>query len=112
MVLYYGIITVAAVTIGAVLTLLVKPGVGVQSFISQASAYTAQAQVREAFIEQQNNISQIFLNMIPQNPVASIAMGDMIPVLVFALIFAIALAQVGEVARPIVGFLNLFLLQL
>lgn len=104
MVLYYGIITVAAVTIGAVLTLLVKPGVGVQSFISQASAYTAQAQVREAFIEQQNNISQIFLNMIPQNPVASIAMGDMIPVLVFALIFAIALAQVGEVARPIVGF--------
>lgn len=104
MLLYYGIITVFAVGIGAFLTVIVKPGVGVQSFISQASAVTAQAQVQEAYIQQQNNISQIFINMIPQNPVASIAMGDMIPVLVFAIIFAIALANIGEVARPIVGF--------
>ncbi|MGN0015035.1 MAG: cation:dicarboxylate symporter family transporter, partial [Candidatus Gastranaerophilaceae bacterium] len=44
MLLYYGFITVCAVTIGAFLTSVVKPGVGVQPFISQASAYTAQAQ--------------------------------------------------------------------
>lgn len=104
MLLYYGFITVCAVTIGAFLTSVVKPGVGVQPFISQASAYTAQAQVQEAYMQQQNNISQIFINMIPQNPVASIALGDMIPVLVFAIIFAIALANIGEVSRPIVGF--------
>lgn len=104
MVLYYAIITVAAVSIGAVLTLLVKPGVGVQSYISQSSALSVQAQVQEAFVQQQGNISQIFLDMIPQNPIASIALGDMIPVLVFALIFAVALAKVGEVARPIIGF--------
>lgn len=104
MLLYYGFITVCAVTIGAFLTSVVKPGVGVQPFISQASAYTAQAQVQEAYLEQQNHVSQIFINMIPQNPVASIALGDMIPVLVFAIIFAIALANIGEVSRPIVGF--------
>lgn len=104
MLLYYGFITVCAVAIGSVLTILVRPGVGVQPFISQASAYTAQAQVQEAYIQQQNHISQIFINMIPQNPVASIALGDMIPVLVFAIIFAIALANIGEVSRPIVGF--------
>lgn len=104
MILYYAFISFTAVTIGAVLACIFKPGLGVQSFISQASAMTAQAQVQEAILEQQGNISQIFLNMIPQNPVSAIAMGDMIPVLIFTLIFAVALAKVGEVARPIVGF--------
>lgn len=104
MILYYAFISFTAVAIGAVLACIFKPGLGVQSFISQASAMTAQAQVQEAILEQQGNISQIFLNMIPQNPVSAIAMGDMIPVLIFTLIFAVALAKVGEVARPIVGF--------
>ncbi len=104
MVLYYGIITVIAVTVGAILSLLIKPGVGVQSYISQASALTAQVQVHDAIVDQQGNIAQIFLNMIPQNPIESIATGDMIPILIFALIFAVALAKVGEVSRPIVGF--------
>lgn len=104
MIFYYAFISFTAVTIGAVLACIFKPGLGVQSFISQASAMSAQAQVQEAILEQQGNISQIFLNMIPQNPISAIAMGDMIPVLIFTLIFAVALAKVGEVARPIVGF--------
>lgn len=104
MIFYYALITVSAVTIGTVLTLLVKPGVGVQGFISLSSAQSVQAQVQQTFIEQKENFAQIFLNMVPQNPIASIAMGDMVPVLVFVLIFAVALAHVGEVSRPIVGF--------
>ncbi len=104
MVLYYGIITVIAVTIGSVLTLFVKPGVGVQQFISQSSSAIVQSQVKEAYIQQQDNLAQIFINMVPQNPISSIAQGDMIPVLVFALIFAVALAKVGDISRPIVGF--------
>lgn len=104
MILYYGIISFTAVTIGAILATIFKPGVGVQSFINQSSALSAQAQVQEAILEQQGHIAHIFLNMIPQNPIASIAMGDIVPVLLFTLIFAIALTKVGEVARPIVGF--------
>ncbi|MBQ2645055.1 dicarboxylate/amino acid:cation symporter [bacterium] len=104
MVLYYGFITVAAVTIGALLSVFFKPGVNVQTYINHASAAVAQEQVREAIIAQQNNISHLFLNMIPQNPLESIANGDMIPILVFVLIFAIALSKVGDVSRPIIGF--------
>lgn len=104
MVGYYAIISFTAVTIGALLAVIFKPGVGAQSFITQSSAITAQAQVQEAILEQQGHIAQIFLNMIPQNFMASISVGDMVPVLIFTLIFAIALAKVGEVARPIVGF--------
>ena len=104
MFLYYGLITVAAVSIGAFLSVLIKPGVGVQAFITQSSANSVQEQVRVAIEAQQGNLSQIFLNMIPQNPLASIAAGDMVPIIVFALIFAVALAKVGDVSRPIVGF--------
>lgn len=103
MIIYYGIITIAAVTTGAILATLFKPGVGVQSYINHAAAAEAQEMVQAAILEQ-NNISEMFLNMIPQNPLASLASGDMIPILVFALIFAIALSKVGDVARPIVGF--------
>jgi len=104
MLLYYGIITVAAVTLGSVLSVLLTPGEGVQSFIRQASALTAQEEMAKAIAAQQGHVAQIFLNMIPQNPIQSIAAGDMVAVIFFALIFAIALAKVGDVSRPIVGF--------
>jgi Na+/H+-dicarboxylate symporter len=104
MVLYYGIISACAVGFGAILASIFKPGIGVQAFISQSSALSAQAQVQEAILEQQGNISKIFLDMIPDNPVAALANGDIISVLVFTIVFAVALAKIGDVARPIVGF--------
>ncbi len=104
LVLYYGIITVLAVCVGAVLVLSIRPGVGVQEFISQSSALEIQNQVNSAFADQRSQIGNIFLNMIPQNPLESLAKGEMIPIIFFALIFSIALAKVGEISRPIVSF--------
>ncbi len=104
MILYYGIITVLAVVIGAVLALGIQPGVGVQEFINKASAVEIQAQVHHAIIEQRGNIGSIFLNLIPQNPIESISKGDMIPTILFILVFAIALAKIGEINRPVVSF--------
>ncbi len=104
MLLYYGIITVMAVIIGAFLVLLIKPGIGVQSFISATASGDLQTVVNNAFQEQQGNIGNMFLSMIPQNPLESLAKGEMIPIIFFALIFSLALAKVGEINRPIVSF--------
>lgn len=104
MILYYGIITVVAVTIGATLALTVKPGLGAAQYISANSAVEIQNQVAANFAEQKGNILNIFLNFIPKNPLESVARGDMISIIVFALIFAIALAKVGEINRPVVSF--------
>lgn len=104
MILYYGILTVVAVTIGAILALVIKPGIGVQSFISESSALSAQVMVQDAMIQQQGNFAQIFLNMVPENPIGAVANGEMIPILAFILIFSIALAKIGEVSRPVVSF--------
>ncbi len=104
MILYYGIITVLAVLIGAILALTIKPGLGVQEFISQSSALDIQNQVNSAIAQQKGQIGTMFLNMIPQNPLESLAKGEMIPIIFFALFFSLALAKVGEINRPIVSF--------
>ncbi len=104
MILYYGIITVLAVVIGACLVLAIKPGIGVQEFISQSAAIEIQNQVNNVIAEQKGQIGALFLNMIPQNPLESLAKGEMIPIIFFALIFSMALSKVGEINRPIVSF--------
>ncbi len=102
MLLYYGIITILAVVIGAGLSLTFQPGLGVQSFISESAATNIQAQVSN-YIATQNDVGNIFLNMIPQNPLESLAKGEMVPIIFFALIFSLALSKIGEINRPIVS---------
>lgn len=104
MVLYYGIITTAAVAIGAALALIMKPGIGAANYIAANAATEVQASVATTMQQQQGNILNIFLGFIPNNPFHSIAAGDMVPIIVFMLIFAVALAKVGDVNRPIVSF--------
>lgn len=104
MILYYGIITILAVTVGALLVLWIKPGIGVQEYISQSSALEIQNQVNNVLHDQRSQLGNLFLNMIPQNPLESLAKGEMIPIIFFALIFSLALSKVGEINRPIVSF--------
>lgn len=104
MIVYYGIITTLAVTIGATLALLFKPGVGAAHYITENAASEVQASVATAMAQQQGNILNIFLGFIPSNPIESFASGNMVSIIVFVLLFAIALAKVGDVNRPIVSF--------
>ncbi len=103
MVIYYGIITFLAVLIGAVLVLSFRPGDGVQDFITQAATLEIQSSVKTA-MAQQEGFGALLLGMIPQNPLESLAKGEMIPIIFFALIFSLALSKVGEINRPIVSF--------
>lgn len=103
MIVYYGIITAAAVAIGAALSLIIKPGLGAAHYINANTATEVQASVATAMAQQQNTLNLI-LGFVPNNPFHSFAVGDMVPIIVFVLIFAIALAKVGDVNRPIVSF--------
>ena len=104
MIAYYGIITIIAVTVGAVLALLLKPGLGAAHYINLDTAADIQAQVAATIEAQKGNLLNIILGFIPKNPLASIASGDMVPIIVFALIFSVALSKVGDINRPFVGF--------
>ncbi len=104
MIFYYGIITVIAVTIGAALALIMKPGLGAAHYINSDIAAGIQAQVAATIEAQRGNLLNIILGFIPKNPLASIASGDMVPIIMFAVIFSIALSKVGDINRPFVGF--------
>ena len=76
---------------------------GAAKYIAENTASEVQATVTTA-MEQQGNILHMFLDFIPSNPLASFASGQMVPIIVFVLLFAIALAKVGDINRPIVSF--------
>lgn len=104
MILYYGILTTVAVTIGSALALLVKPGTGAAHYIASNIASDVQISVATAMQEQQGNILNLFLSFIPNNPFEAVSSGNMVPIILFVLMFALALAKVGDVNRPIVSF--------
>ena len=60
MIFYYTIITVAAVAVGAILALVMKPGLNAQSFISPEVAQEMQGYVSSTIAEQQSNLAGIF----------------------------------------------------
>ncbi|MBO7672758.1 dicarboxylate/amino acid:cation symporter [bacterium] len=103
MIIYYGIITSVAVLIGGLLALFFKPGLGAAQYITANAALSAQEMVRNAMAEQ-GNVLHLILGFIPQNPFKCFADGNMVSIIVFVLIFAIALAKVGDINRPIVSF--------
>ena len=103
MIFYYAIITVIAVMLGAGLALIFKPGLGAASYINSDVATGIQAQVATSIEAQKGNLLNIILGFIPKNPISAIAQGDMVPILAFSVIFAVALAKVGEINRPFVS---------
>ena len=104
MLLYYGIITVAAVSIAAAAAILLQPGVSARGLINNDIAQHIQEYVTNAIQYQKENLTQIFMDIIPKNPFEALASGKMIPVIIFTSIFAIALTRAGEISRPLVSF--------
>ena len=89
MVFYYAIITIIAVVLGAFLAIGLKPGDGVQSYISTQSQIEIQQAVQQEIDKQnQGSIVSNIVSIIPSNPITSLANNDIVPIIIFVLIFA------------------------
>ena len=82
----YLITTALAVTIALLIGILVKPGAGLNM--------VAAAQSSNVTLNQ--TMTDTILDMVPDNPINSLASGDMIPVIIFALLIGIILAKLKE----------------
>lgn len=92
-VVYYTLTTGIAVFIGLLVVNWIQPGAGVQ--LSEAS-------VPEHILEKQGTgISDIFLSLISPNLVSAASQTQLLPIIVFAILFAMALTTVGEKAKPV-----------
>jgi len=86
------------------LALTLQPGRGAAEFINSETAVEMQTIVKETIDSQQAHLSNVFLSLIPKNPFKSLAGGEMVPIIAFVMIFAIALTKIGEINRPVVSF--------
>ncbi|MDQ3618378.1 MAG: dicarboxylate/amino acid:cation symporter [Pseudomonadota bacterium] len=98
-------VTSLAVTIGLLLVNLLEPGRGLPPEI--ATTLLAETSVRTAEIAGKGgSISgiELLLNVVPRNPVAAAAAGDLIAVMFFALMFGVAATVVrSEGTRSFIG---------
>lgn len=106
-VLFYFILTTAiAAIIGTILALTIRPGVQFQEIIGNFSKSQVEAVHQQAWELEENDkdLKEMFLDMIPSNPVKSLADSELIPIIIFAIIFGSALTFIGETNRPILAF--------
>lgn len=81
---FYMVTTAIAIVIGFGVAGVIEPGVGM------ALPAEAAPKVKEA-----PSIMQVFVNMIPKNPIDSMAKADILPVIVFALFIGTGIISVG-----------------
>ena len=81
---FYMVNTAIAIVIGFGVAGVIEPGVGM------ALPAEAAPKVKEA-----PSIMQVFVNMIPKNPIESMAKADILPVIVFALFIGAGIISVG-----------------
>lgn len=95
--LYFFVATTVSLLIGLALNRIFRPGLG---------ANLAQASNLHRNIATSVDWTKFFLEMIPPNIVAAMAGSNLLPVIVFASMLGLALASVGEAAKPLVEVLQ------
>ncbi len=99
-ILFYILTTALAISLALGVASLINPGVGMDITVEEGVATEATT----ASI----NFADTLLNMIPKNIFSSLAEGDMLPVIVFALFVGIMLAKLGNKASTVANFFSQF----
>lgn len=94
-VLLYMLTTAAAITLALGMALIIQPGVGVEV------AATAAFEPKES-----PPLSDVLVNIFPTNPVEAMAKGNMLQIIVFALLMGYAISRCGAPGKRISGFFN------
>ncbi|MCG7531701.1 dicarboxylate/amino acid:cation symporter [Psychrobium sp. MM17-31] len=83
--------TAIAITLAIALALLISPGASEQALASSASFTGKEAP----------SLSQVLINIIPSNPIQAMAEGNMLQIIVFALLFGIAITLAGDAGKRV-----------
>ncbi|MGX7001409.1 dicarboxylate/amino acid:cation symporter [Caballeronia sp. KNU42] len=102
--LYFEIVSTVALAIGLLAAHLLQPGKGFNVDpstldASAVSGYAAQATHGEG-------LAGFFMHIIPDTFVGAFIQGDILPVLLIAMLFGSALAVMGEPAKSVIGLIE------
>jgi Na+/H+-dicarboxylate symporter len=103
-ILYYMTTTAIAVTIGLGISNLVRPGSSIEDSTRDtlAAQFEGEAANRMILAEEKPSTVQVLLDMIPRNPVKAAAEMDLLPLIVFTIIFGAAITMVDAERRDAV----------
>ena len=101
--------TAIAVCLGLILVNLVRPGESLDPAIRTAlmAEYSSEAGEKVTLSQENRFGINTFVNIVPRNPIAAAAGGDMLGLIFFSLIFGIALTLISrEAAAPVMRVLE------
>tara|TARA_B100000795_G_scaffold269516_1_gene259124 strand:- start:1217 stop:2464 length:1248 start_codon:yes stop_codon:yes gene_type:complete len=87
--------TLAAITIGLILAVIMQPGIGVDF------STAVPLQVQEAI-----PLSERLMSIVPSNPIAALAEGNMLAIIFFALLVGVSLLTIGEKGKPVADLME------
>ncbi|SHG43216.1 dicarboxylate/amino acid:cation symporter [Ornithinibacillus halophilus] len=90
---YYLVTSFAAISIGLVVAYIISPGTGLDVTVEE-----------EASAPETQSVIDTILNIIPTNPIESLATGNILQIIFFAIFLGIGIKLVGEKARPVERF--------
>jgi len=101
--LYFEIVSTIALLIGLLVINIWKPGVGMN-----VDPSTLDTSGISKFVEsgQQQTTVDFFMHIIPNTVVGAFAEGEILQVLLFALMFGFALHKLGDAGKPVLKFID------
>jgi len=90
--LFYLGTTALAITIAVSLAVIIAPGEGFDLTSTTAQEFSP---------KESPSIAQTIINLVPDNPVEAMAEGQMLPLIVFSLLFGIAIVMAGESGKRV-----------
>ena len=98
---FYLVTTAVAVAVALGIGTLLRPGIGLDMSKIQVNASDIETM-------ESASLAQTILNIIPDNPFKALANGEMLQVIVFALVVGVILAKLGERAEVVANFTSQF----
>jgi aerobic C4-dicarboxylate transport protein len=105
-VLYFEVASTIALVVGLVIVNIVRPGSGMNIDPTHIDSSAIATYTHAA---DQHGMLEFFMSIVPTSIVGAFANGDILPIIFFSLLLAIALAKLGPRTAPFVDMLDMFL---
>ncbi len=102
--LYFEVVSTLALVIGLVVANVFQPGAGVNADPATLDGKSVAGYAKAA--AQGQTTAEFLLHIIPNTFVGAFAEGEILQVLLLAVLFGIALGQIGEHGRPVLNLVN------
>lgn len=102
---YFEVLSTIALVIGLIVVKLYQPGAGINADVASLDTKSIASYTTAA---KSLNTIDFLLNIIPSNVVDAFAKGEILQVLLFSILFGLALSAMGEKGKTVVKFLDDF----